>query len=258
MEQQREVQERLVVELAVATANRMRTQRCGSEDQPFPGYVFHSHMSAFTAPCRILWSLDLAVAAYGEGQGGSGLREEDVSPRDFPPFFLFAEEDDIRRQLAVQPVSDDATLHGLIDAYLYLAFDYDGLDHSHDWFMPDMSYAPLLDAFAAAGYADKNGADYRWSDKMAPHMIALGNWTESGREVRDVQRDELRAFLTQLPDSQRLELIDMARRPGSYLFVMKWVMDRFYDEDWVRHFPTFGASPQTIARELYPLVGGED
>ncbi|MEO7690188.1 MAG: hypothetical protein ABIS51_12970 [Sphingomonas sp.] len=255
--QNRSAQEKLALELAVAIANRMRSHHCGEQDHPKPGYIFHSYQSTFEGPCETLWSLDLAVGAFAEGRGGSDLSRDQVSSGDFPPYFLFASEQEIRQRLTDHPVSDSAILKELIEEYLALACDYDGLETSRAWFTPRLVFVSVLDAFSAAGCAEKDGGRYTWSDRMMPHMVARGFWTGSGRDCGEVRDEEIRAFLSQLPDTQRYELIDLVRRPGSLLYVMKWFLDGFESEDWLLHFPNYGDSPGSIARDVCSLLGGK-
>lgn len=250
-----EEERRLATELAVATRN------CGispGKTPLKPGYSFHGYQGPFDQCCRTLWSLDLAVGAFVEGEDYRELRYDQRTPGHLPPVFRFASEEEIRCRLAVDPRLDSVILKDLIWNYLALECDYSSLNSSLRWFTPRSRFVRILDAFAACGYAEKDGEAYRWSTAMAPHMIEQGAWTEDGRYFKDVLREELKAFISQLPDAERYELLSLAGTEGSYLFVMKRFMDGLDNEDWLRHFPTYGNSPQSIARDFYRILEGKE
>ena len=246
---------RLAIELAVATT------KCGTSTGEMvlkPGYCFHGYQGPFDQCCRTLWSLDLAVGAFVEGQHYRELHYDEFEPSHFPPYFRFASEEEIRCRLAQDPRLDSVILKDLISNYLALECDYSGLNSSPRWFTPTPHIFHILDAFAACGYAEKDGDAYRWSAAMAPHMIEQGAWTEDGRYYKDVLTEELKAFISQLPDAERYELLSLARTEGSYLFVMKRFMDGLDKEDWLRHFPAYGNSPQSITRDFYRILEGKE
>lgn len=237
----------LVEELAVEIAGFMR------------GYgtpAFHSYMSAFTACCRELWRLGVAFPTDAEGLD---TRERPIADLDrnenLPAYFRILPEAEIRRRIAALPPISDEAFDGLLGAFVD-KMDYlpERFPVHRDWFAPAPSDRPLLEALRRCGFAASAEGNYRWSEAMLPYMAARGFWTESGREYSELLEEELKAFLSQLPDATRYELIDLARQPGSALFFTRRIMDGFEHEGWLRHFPLYGHAAISVSHDLQKLL----
>jgi hypothetical protein len=239
----------LVEELAVEIASFMR------------GYgtpAHHSFMSAFTACCSALWRLGVAFPTDAEGLD---TRERPISDHEgrLAAYFRILPEAEIRLRVEGLPQIEDEAFEWLLEAFVRKA-DYlpERFPVHRDWFAPLPADRPLLEAFRRCGFAAFADGNYRWSDTMTPYMATCGYWTESGRDRRELLAEELRAFLSQLPDVARYELIDLARQPGCDLFITKRVIDGFEHENWLRHFPLYGHSPISVARDIRALLRPAD
>lgn len=225
---------------------------CGSNRDRDSRPVFHGFQGPFDRCCWALWALGLAFPTDPEGtledelpfQGTHGLPSG---------YFRFLAQSEVRRRLERGAGIDRDSLDDLLQTCLVL-MDHDGhLPRSRDWFDPVYG-DHLMNAFAAAGFAEHRDGKYRWTEAIAPYMAACGYWTETGRDCRELFAEELKAFLSQLPDAARYELIDLGRGPGSDLFILERIIDGLNHEGWLRHFPLYGNSPVAIARDIQNLL----
>ncbi len=241
---------RLAVELAVRISDWISG---GANQAQASGAIFHNFHGPFDSCCWVLWRLGVAFPADAEG-GRTDEPAFDAANGLPSGSFRFVSQPEVRRRLDARESIDSAAFDQLLGTWLEVVDHSEGLQRSRNWFAAASGDRELMDRFVAAGFAESKGGSYRWSDAIGPYMAAAGFWTEDGRNRRDLLAEELKAFVSQLPDPVWDELIDLARSPDGALFFTRRIMDGFEHENWLRHFPLYGNSPQSVARDLQKLL----
>ena len=226
---------------------------CAQNRTRASGPIFHSYQGPFDSCCWVLWDLGLAFPTDAEGS-----RDDEPPFRGYEglpsAYFRFVAQSEFRHRLGKRQAIERERLDELVNTWLAAKGHSGEIERSRNGFVAAVGDGALMDAFVAAGFAEAMDGRFRWTDAMTPYMTASGFWTGSGRDGREPRVEELKTFLTRLPDGARYALVDLARRPDSYLFILKKISDGLDHEGWLVHFPLYGNSPVSIARDLHKLL----
>ena len=206
----------LLSSLAIGIARRL-TSACAMNSAQSPtGYIYHTHATAFENGCWVLWTLDVALAAtdqQSELTFAEFSRAQTVKPEPFPAYFRPMDDTSIAQRIEAGIPADASSLDDAIEAYLGLATDFGPPEYTHLATPRKKSFLlqygdherPLL-AFAETGHVVKESSRFRWTDKIAPNMIARWLWDETdfGLSEVDLSKASREAKrMAQFPKSMR-------------------------------------------------------
>jgi hypothetical protein len=95
--------------------------------------------------------------------------------------------------LANSILDGDDRLSDLLEAFLAVFCNYDYLSDRHSLFTPPDYLAVAMSMLARAGYAEKVGHQFRWSEKIGSAMKAAHVWDENSASFSELDEKEVEA-----------------------------------------------------------------
>lgn len=195
----------LVTALAVATAKRLKDTLDHSNnfvdhfDQELGisrRYLYHLHLSAFEGGCDILWKLGVANGAIPKDNLYN--LECGCYKGQFPAYFTIFPEQQIRENLNSNNGLSKVHIDEVIEAYLTLACDYGPKTYRHlptprnqNFGLEVEEQLEPLERFSDTLYVESHNNQWRWTDKIAPHMISTYLWNEKEANINNFNSNEL-------------------------------------------------------------------
>lgn len=163
----------LFVKLATAIGDRMRIDEHPSPERGWSNDTFFHNFDS-THECAFGFAEDIGIGRSFENNGTMHL----------------CHRQDVRRILDMVPVTAL-----LLARSMYVLFSLNGygshfsISTGKTAFSVKAEHVPILDAFAANGYASQQkGHSYIWTPKIAPLMWATGGWLPFDyEETKDVE-----------------------------------------------------------------------
>jgi hypothetical protein len=238
-------EKQLVAEIAVGLARSMFSILDGQDHiiYPEPGYVWHMATSDFEDGCSVLWHLDVAVAAYAQGQGRTNITaRDDRTEKGWPPYFKFFTPEDIRERILHDLPATAPSLVEILSAYLGVMCNYGrsdtALSSEREPFIPPHQYVREIEALARVGYLERTGGTVVWTERIAPAMHQRLLWNDCSRPIMATETDRLASecaeVLAQTPELTRRLLTKEAKRLSELDFAAL-LRDRFEGLYWSRN-----------------------
>lgn len=131
----------------------------------------------------------------------------------------------------------DARLAHVIECFVGLACDVGEMSDERAAFVPPACFRDAMQALSRAGYADRTGDGYRWTDKIGPAMQANYLWDEKLRSHSTLARDSTAAEAEfawrTMPETIRNAYF--SHRPVTLFDLTKVVARCWRDEKWQPH-----------------------
>lgn len=240
----------LLSSLAIGIARRL-TSTCAMNSNRLPtGYIHHEHATVFEKGCWVLWTLNVATAATNQQSEltfAEFSQAQFVKPEPYPVYFRPLDDTSIAQRLEAGIPSDACSLDDAIEAYLGLATDFGPPEYTHLATPRKKSFLlqyrdherPLL-AFAETGHVVKESSRFRWTDKIAPNMIARWLWDETDFILSEVDLSEASREAKRIRDS-----LSDTNGPETVGFLsqlsISWraleIMRRWSGDGWVQRTP---------------------
>lgn len=163
--------------------------------------------------------------------------------------------------LASTVADGDERLPALLASFLAIVCMHDGLSSEHAPFSPAPSYAAAMRTLARAGYAQKVGSAFRWTERVAPAMREIQAWDQDGRSlVTLAERERLAqadAAWRSMPETIRKA--HFKSRPVALVPVVEALTMSWRDGAWhpvTREPAPVPAGQIALARRLIDLAQG--